>query len=229
MHLAKALTLALLLVSPAALAGTGKRARKAAPTQARAASKGASAKPAAKAAVPEYKRTWLTAEDLRLGSFRAPPPPFPFPLLGNDKARDVFVDRAGQLYKERKYSGVIPDWKARRSLRRGRCRVQEQALTWVGFQNTFNSSRVFVQVSGEACGYVYRPDDRHVVIDLPAVRIENPNLKRDILTGAFPTPVALVHVESIGARGTRVTIALKEPRRYLSAHLGRFVFVDIAR
>ena len=107
--------------------------------------------------------------------------------------------------------------------------MREQALTWVGFQNTFDSSRIFIQVEGEACGYVYRPDDRHIVIDLPAVRVENPNLKRDILTGAFPTPVALVHVESMGSRGTRVTIALKEPQRYLSAHLGRYVFVDVAR
>lgn len=175
------------------------------------------------------RRTWLTAEDLRLGSFRAPPSPFPFPLLGDDKAREVFVDKAGRLYKERKYSGVVPDWRQRQSLRRRRCRVREQALTWVGFQNTFDSSRIFIQVEGEACGYVYRPDDRHIVIDLPAVRVENPNLKRDILTGAFPTPVALVHVESMGARGTRVTIALKEPQRYLSAHLGRYVFVDVAR
>ncbi|MCO4764009.1 MAG: hypothetical protein KC502_21020 [Myxococcales bacterium] len=189
----------------------------------------ASQKAGKKAAKPNLKRSWLTAEDLRLGDFRVPPSPYPFPLLGDDKARDVFVDKAGRLYKERKYSGVIPDWKMRRSLRRGRCRVREQTLTWVGFQNTFNSSRIFVKVDGEACGYVYRPDEKHIVIDLPAVRITNPNLKRDILTGAFPTPVALVHIESIGSRGTRVTIALKQPQRYLSAHVGKFVFVDVAR
>jgi hypothetical protein len=193
--------------------------------------KRSTAKAAAKKQIPaaDIRRTWLTAEDLRLGDFRAPASPYPFPLLGDDKAREVFVDKAGRLYKERKYSGVIPDWRKRQSLRRGRCRVREQTLTWVGFQNTFDSSRIFIQVEGEACGYVYRPDDRHIVIDLPAVRVDNPNLKRDILTGAFPTPVALVHVESMGTRGTRVTIALKEPQRYLSAHLGRYVFVDVAR
>ena len=150
-------------------------------------------------------------------------------MLGDEKAKEVFVDKAGRLYKERKYSGVVPDWRKRAGLRRGRCRVREQIVTWVGFQNTFNSSRIFVQLEGEACGYVYRPDDRHIVIDLPAVRVENPQWRRDILTGAFPTPVSLVHVETMGNRGTRITIALKEPRRYLSAHLGRYVFVDVAR
>mgnify|MGYP006928156380 FL=1 len=207
--------------------GKSKAAKKAATSAAESPAKSKSDD--GKAAQPDIRRTWLTAEDLRLGDFHAPPPPYPFPLLGDEKAREVFVDKAGRLYEERKYSGVIPDWRHRNTLHRGRCRVREQTLTWVGFQNTFSSSRIFIQVDGEACGYVYRPDEKHIVIDLPAVRIENPNLKRDILTGAFPTPVALVHIETMGTRGTRVTIALKEPQRYLSAHLGRYVFVDVAR
>ncbi|MEY3014699.1 MAG: hypothetical protein RIT45_3434 [Pseudomonadota bacterium] len=185
--------------------------------------------PRADAAAPAGAQSWLSAEDLRLGDFKAPPPPYPFPLLGDERAREIYVDREGKLYKERRYSGMIPDWAQRGALRRGRCQVTQQALSWVGFQNNYDSSRVFIAVEGEACGYVYRPDDLHVVIDLPAVRVSNPNLLRDILTGAFPTPVKLVHVEQLEERGTRVTIALREPRRYLSAHVGRYVFVDIAR
>ena len=188
------------------------------------------AKAATKAApVKAYQRSWMTAEDLRLGDFRAPPPPYAFPMLSDEKAKEVYVDSAGRLYKERKYSGVVPNWRTRKRMRRGRCRVQDQKLTWIGFQNAFNSSRVFIQVDGQACGYVYRPDAKHIVIDLPAVSIDNSNFKRDILTGAFPSAVAMVHVSSIDDKGTRVTIALKEPRRYLSAHLGRYLFVDVAR
>lgn len=176
------------------------------------------------------RQTPLTAADLRLGAFVAPTRSYPFPLLGDDKAREVYVDKAGELYKRRKYSGLVPDWQRRQArFRRGRCQVKGQALTWVGFQNHSGSSRIFVQVEREACGYVYRPDDRHIVIDLPAVTVTNANLLRDILTGAFPTPVDLIHVEQVEGRGTRVTIALKHNRRYLSSHLGRYVFVDIAR
>ena len=176
------------------------------------------------------RQTFLSAEDLRLGAFKAPPRPFPFPLLGDDRAREVYVDREGKIYKERPYKGLVPNWnQRRRSLRRSRCQVVPQALTWVGFQNNMDSSRIFIQVDQNACGYVYRPDDHHIVIDLPAVRVANPNLRRDILTGAFPTPVNLIHVEEVKGKGTRVTIALKAPQRYLSAHLGRYVFVDVAR
>lgn len=176
------------------------------------------------------RRTLLGAEDLRLGAFQAPPKAFPFPLLGDDRAREVYVDKEGELYKQRKYSGLVPDWRQKtRSYRGGRCKVQAQPLSWVGFQNHAASSRIFVQVETEACGYVYRPDDRHIVIDLPGVTIPNANLKREILTGAFPTPVELVHVEEVVGRGTRVIVVLKESRRYLSAHVGRFVFVDVAR
>lgn len=175
------------------------------------------------------QQTWLSADDLRLGDFKVPPAPYPFPLLGDERAKEVYVDRDGNLYKERKYSGVIPAWGQSGALRRGRCQVVPQTLDWVGFQNNFDSSRVFIAVQGEACGYVYRPDELHIVIDLPAVKVENPNLLRDILTGAFPTPVQLIRVEELGGRGTRVTIALREPRPYLSAHIGKYVFVDVSR
>ncbi len=177
------------------------------------------------------RQTWLSAEDLRLGAFRAPARPFPFPLLGDDRAREVYVDREGKLYKERPYKGHVPDWRTRRDDGpfKGRCQVRPQTLTWVGFQNNRDNSRIFVQVDKEACGYVYRPDGQHIVIDLPAVKVANSNLKRDILTGAFPTPVNLVHVQEIKGKGTRITIALKSRQRYLSAHLGRYVFVDVAR
>ena len=168
------------------------------------------AKAATKAApVKAYQRSWMTAEDLRLGDFRAPPPPYAFPMLSDDKAKEVYVDSAGRLYKERKYSGVVPNWRTRKRMRRGRCRVQDQKLTWIGFQNAFNSSRVFIQVDGQACGYVYRPDAKHIVIDLPAVSIDNSNFKRDILTGAFPSAVAMVHVSSIEDKGTRVRLRSK--------------------
>lgn len=180
-------------------------------------------------ATADGSQSWLSAEDLRLGDFKAPRAPYPFPLLGDERAREIYVDKEGKLYKERRYSGMIPDWGQRGALRRGRCQVVPQQLAWVGFQNNYDSSRVFIAVDQQACGYVYRPDDLHVVIDLPAVRVGNPNLLRDILTGAFPTPVKQIHVEERDERGTRITIQLREPRRYLSAHVGRYVFVDIAR
>lgn len=187
-------------------------------------------KAADKEAKPDAQATPVGEDALRLGTFSAPPKPFPFPLLGDDRAREVFVDRAGQLYKDRPYSGHVPDWNATQPVQAGgRCKVEPQQLQWVGFQNNADGSRVFVQLEKAACGYVYRPDDLHVVIDLPQVTIANPNLKRELLTGAFPTSVDLIRTEDMGGRGVRIVIALKERRAYLSAHLGKYVFVDITR
>ena len=167
---------------------------------------------------------------LRLGPFVAPPKPFPFPLLGDERQKEVFVDREGKLYKDRPYGGQVPDWNIEiPSNATGRCKVEPQMLTWVGFQNTADASRVYVQLEHDACGYVYRPDDTHVVIDLPQVAILNANLRREILTGAFPTQIDFIRAEDVVGRGTRIVISLKDKRSYLSAHLGRYVFVDIPR
>jgi len=194
----------------------------------------AKAEPAPAPATPEpadtASSTPASEEDLRLGPFAPPPRPFPFPLLGDERAKELFVDRDGQLYRERKYSGHIPDWNEQiPGGSSGRCRVEAQNLSWVGFQNNADGSRIYVQLEKSACGYVYRPDDRHIVIDLPQVAIPTSNLRREILTGAFPTSVEFVRAEDMQGRGTRVVISLKEPRPYLSSHLGRYVFVDVTR
>ncbi len=179
---------------------------------------------------PNDSGTPVGEDALRLGPFVAPPKPFPFPLLGDERQKEVFVDREGKLYKDRPYSGQVPDWNSEAPTNpTGRCKVEPQMLTWVGFQNTADASRVYVQLEHEACGYVYRPDDNHVVIDLPQVAIANSNLRREILTGAFPTQIDFIQAEDVAGRGTRIVIALKDKRSYLSAHLGRYVFVDIAR
>jgi hypothetical protein len=192
-------------------------------------------KPAAKGAIKELPieeaaATPVGDDAAKLGPFQAPPRAFPFPLLGDDRAREVFVDRAGNLYKERPYQGNVPDWnEAPSAALGGRCKVEAQNLSWVGFQNNADGSRVYVQLEKNACGYVYRPDDLHVVIDLPQVSISSENLRREILTGAFPTAVEMVKAEDLGGKGTRVVIVLRERRPYLSAHLGRYLFVDVTR
>jgi hypothetical protein len=194
------------------------------------AAKPEAAKPEAPKSAPAVEQTPVGEDALRLGPFVPPPKPFPFPLLGDDKAKELFVDRAGNLYRERPYSGQVPDWNiAPPDIATGRCKVEPQLLTWVGFQNNADGSRVYVQLEKSACGYVYRPDDQHVVIDLPQVTVANANLKREILTGAFPTAVDFIKTEEIAGRGTRIVITLREKRPYLSAHLGRYVFVDISR
>ncbi len=191
----------------------------------------AEARPADKPeARPEPDQTPVGEDALRLGPFAPPPKPFPFPLLGDERAKELFVDRAGNLYKERPYSGQVPDWNSETAPTQvGRCKVEPQQLTWVGFQNNADGSRVYVQLEKAACGYVYRPDDLHVVIDLPQVTISNANLKNEILTGAFPTAVEFIKTEEIAGRGTRITVVLRDKQPYLSAHLGRYVFVDIQR
>lgn len=221
---------------PAAKAEKGK-ADKGKPAAKPDTAKSDSAKPdekkpeAAKPEAPKIDETGTPVGDdaTKLGPFLPPPRPFPFPLLGDDKAREVFVDRAGNLYKERPYSGNVPDWNAASAAGGGRCKVEAQALTWIGFQNNADGSRIYLQVENAACGYVYRPDDLHIVIDLPQVTVPAANFRREILTGAFPTAVEQVRAEDVVGKGTRVTIVLRERRPYLSAHLGRYLFVDVTR
>ncbi len=187
-------------------------------------------KPTAKEPRVEDSATPVGDDATKLGPFAPPPRPFPFPLLGDDRAREVFVDRAGNLYKERPYSGNIPDWNAAPAVGSGgRCKVEPQTLSWVGFQNNADGSRVYIQVENIACGYVYRPDDLHIVIDLPQVSIAANNLKREILTGAFPTAIEMIKAEDVPGKGARVVVVLRERRPYLSAHLGRYLFVDVTR
>ncbi len=194
------------------------------------AEKSAADKPPIVGAPQEVEATPVGEDAVKLGPFQPPPRAFPFPLLGDDRAREVFVDRAGNLYKERPYQGNVPDWNEAPSVALGgRCKVEVQNLSWVGFQNNADGSRVYVQVEGNACGYVYRPDDLHIVIDLPQVAISHENLKREILTGAFPTAVEMIKAEDLSGKGTRVVIVLRERRPYLSAHLGRYLFVDVTR
>lgn len=182
-----------------------------------------------KPAKPDESSTPVGDDASKLGPFQPPPRPFPFPLLGDEKAREVFVDRAGNLYKERPYSGNVPDWNTTPSAAGGRCKIEAQALSWIGFQNNADGSRVYVQVERDACGFVYRPDDLHIVIDLPQVAISGANLRREILTGAFPTAIEMVKAEDLPGKGTRVVISLRDKRPYLSAHLGRYLFVDVTR
>lgn len=213
-------------------AGKPEKASKAAAKDADKSSEKAPAKDAPEPAPPppEISATPVGEDAAKLGPFQAPPRAFPFPLLGDDRAREVFVDRAGNLYKERPYQGNVPDWNEAPSVALGgRCKVESQNLSWVGFQNNADGSRIYVQVEGSACGYVYRPDDLHIVIDLPQVGIPTENLKREILTGAFPTAVEMIKAEDLGGKGTRVVIVLRERRPYLSAHLGRYLFVDVTR
>jgi hypothetical protein len=54
-------------------------------------------------------------------------------------------------------------------------------------------------------------------------------LKREILTGAFPTAIEQVRAEEVPGKGTRIVIVLREHRPYLSAHLGKYLFVDVTR
>lgn len=208
---------------------TGKSTEKA-PVNEKGPANGAPDKPAIVGAPEHIEATPVGEDAAKLGPFQAPPRAFPFPLLGDDRAREVFVDRAGNLYKERPYQGNVPDWNEAPSVALGgRCKVETQNLSWVGFQNNADGSRIYVQVEGNACGYVYRPDDLHIVIDLPQVAIPLENLKREILTGAFPTAIEMVKAEDLGGKGTRVVIVLRERRPYLSAHLGRYLFVDVTR
>ena len=153
----------------------------------------------------------------------------PYEFIGEDGRVEVIVDKAGSLYKDRKYKGVIPGIRATtnpRSFARSR---GESTITWVGFQPKAAISRIFwVLTNPSPHFHVDRIDATTVDVTFPKTKIKAGNTIRGMNTQHFGGPVAYVVGKKV-KKGIRYRIKLKRPANYLFRHEAPYLYVDFER
>jgi hypothetical protein len=153
----------------------------------------------------------------------------PYEFVGEDGRVEIIVDKAGILYKDRKYKGVIPGKRATVDPRRFARSRGKAIVTWVGFQPKAAISRVFWVLTNESPRFhVDRIDATTVDVVFPGSRILKQNTLRRMNTRHFGGPVASVTGKRVKG-GLRYRIKLKRPTNYLFRHEAPYLYVDFER
>ncbi len=84
---------------------------------------------------------------------------------------EVFVDERGDIYRELRYHGVVPnlrdDLRAPKTGKRPKSPKVRRAVplvSWVGYQQMRFSSRVFIQTNHLSHYTIQKPDPRRIVV-----------------------------------------------------------------
>ena len=104
----------------------------------------------------------------------------------------------------------------------------DNRINWVGFHPAERMSTVFIKTS-RAAGYDVRhePEQRQVVVDLPAVELGHSNFSRFLDTSHFGRGIDLVEVERTGQRGVRVVMTLESWEKPRITDTKEFIFIDL--
>ncbi len=106
-----------------------------------------------------------------------------------------------------------------------------KAVTWVGFQQTRQSSRVFVRTNEPVSYRVSEEGDNFVVIELDNARIPMRNNRRFLDTHFFDSAVTLItprEIEGV-SRSVRIEIQIKGRVPYRAGREDNVVYVDFDR
>lgn len=155
--------------------------------------------------------------------------------LGEGDILEVYVDLKGQIYKRRRYQGVVPrfnDLPAFSGPMRDQMNQQgaKPRVLWVGFQQLAAASRIFVKTDRVAVYTLYKPDAKHIVLEFPEATVPIKNTQRELLTEHFNTPVKQVRILEQKNKGrVKVVVDLKESVGYIYRQDGSYVYIDIER
>jgi hypothetical protein len=155
--------------------------------------------------------------------------------LGEGDILEVYVDLKGQIYKRRRYQGVIPrfnDVPAFTGPMRDHMNQQgtKPRVLWVGFQQLAAASRIFVKTDRVAVYTLYKPDAKHIVLEFPDATVPIKNTHRELLTEHFNSPVKQVRIlEQANKHRVKVVVDLKESVGYIYRQDGNYVYIDIER
>lgn len=153
----------------------------------------------------------------------------PYEFVGEDGRVEIIVDKAGTLYKDRKYKGVIPRIRATTNPRRFARNRGKAMITWVGFQPKAAISRIFwVLTDPSPRFHVDRIDATTVDVTFPKTKIQNGNTIRGMDMQRFGGPIAYVWGKKT-KKGIRYRIKLKRPANYLFRHEAPYLYVDFER
>ena len=153
----------------------------------------------------------------------------PYEFVNEFGVVEIIVDQKRQLYRDRKYRGIIPGIRNTHSARLDLKRSKKNYITWVGFQPMAAISRLFFKLSSpEPTFHVNRIDAYSVEILFPKGKIPNHNTIRPLITRNFGGPIDRV-LGKRTKRGIRYLVKLKQPANYLFRIYGPFLYVDFER
>ena len=104
-------------------------------------------------------------------------------------------------------------------------------MTWVGFQQTMESSRVFIKTTEPVRFHVTEEGNTLVVLELENTRIPMRNNQRFLDTHFFDTAVTMItprEIEGV-SRNVRIEIQLRDKVPYTSGQDENMVFLDFRR
>lgn len=104
-------------------------------------------------------------------------------------------------------------------------------MTWVGFQQTRDSSRVFIKTTEPVKFHVVEEGRNLIVLELENTRIPISNNTRFLDTHFFDSAVTMVvprEIEGI-SRNVRVEIQLRNRVPYTSGQEGNLVYINFQR
>jgi colicin import membrane protein len=104
-------------------------------------------------------------------------------------------------------------------------------MTWVGFQQTMESSRVFIKTTEPVRFHVTEEGTTLVVLELENTRIPMRNNQRFLDTHFFDTAVTMITPREIegASRNVRIEIQLRDKVPYTSGQDENMVFLDFQR
>ena len=150
-------------------------------------------------------------------------------IVVKDQRVEILVDRAGQIYKDRIYQGVIPG--LRNSLQPGELQALagQDVVLWAGFQAMAPLQRLFFLLTDPSPRFeVTQTSPTTVEIFFPGFRVPNRNTVRPLEAQYFRGPVARV-LGKREAKGIRYTVYLKRKANYLYRWDPPFLFLDFER
>lgn len=150
-------------------------------------------------------------------------------VVVSDNRVEILVDRAGQIYKDRIYQGIIPG--LRNALRPGELDdlVGEDIVLWAGFQAMAPLQRLFFLLTDPTPRFeVTKKGPKTLEIYFPGFKVPNRNMIRSLETQFFRGPVARVTGKR-EQKGVRYTVHLKRKANYLYRWESPFLFIDFER
>ena len=139
---------------------------------------------------------------------------------------EYVVDKAGRIYHDRNYQGIIPgirNWLYPRRQQRLRNR---HLICWVGFQPMAAITRVFFHFSHPNPQFEVNKRDRlSVEVYLPTDRIKLRNHGRAMYAEKFRGAIETIR-RTRSRRGNRFIITLKKPTNFLYRFESPFLFID---
>jgi hypothetical protein len=139
---------------------------------------------------------------------------------------EFFVDREGEIYKDRIYTGVIP---GRRLNASGNATLKARStntVTWVGFQPMAAMSRVFWQLTNAEPSFeVRRIDPKRIEVTLHDTVAANQNAIREMVMELFTGPVRSVRGFRTGT-SLKYVIRLKNSAHYLYRYEAPYLYLD---